>query len=210
MKSNDFEWFHRPAWQQLLWQQLVIILLLVGFYFGVWQENQHEIDALRSSITERQYHTAQSQQHIKERPSLSDIQQQIQHIKRELDQDSNISSKGISSKNAPPKNTNVLKRLYFPLLHSGSQLIEWKNHRENNQVSWHIVLSLNYGQFLYFLSEIQQLQPPLLIKHLTIKPMNDNLTVRIVLSDIVLSDIEQPDITLPDKIQSVSGYGDKS
>ncbi|WP_267881319.1 hypothetical protein [Xenorhabdus nematophila] len=40
--------------------------------------------------------------------------------------------------------------------------------------------------------------------------MNDNLTVRIVLSDIVLSDIEQPDITLPDKIQSVSGYGDKS
>ncbi|WP_233420677.1 hypothetical protein [Xenorhabdus nematophila] len=114
MKSNDFEWFHRPAWQQLLWQQLVIILLLVGFYFGVWQENQHEIDALRSSITERQYHTAQSQQHIKERPSLSDIQQQIQHIKRELDQDSNISSKGISSKNAPPQKYQCAQTTVFP------------------------------------------------------------------------------------------------
>ncbi|WP_237387504.1 hypothetical protein [Xenorhabdus sp. Sc-CR9] len=210
MRSNYLEWFHRPVWQQCLLQQLVIILLLMGFYFLVWQENQHKIHAFQRHITEQQNNAAQSQQRIKELPSLFDIQQKIRQITAELGQNSyihsrdiysrDISPKGIPSKNESHKVT-VLKRLHLPLIHSGSQLMEWKSYKENNQIFWHIVLSLNYDQLLHFLSEIQQLQPPLLIKHLTIKPIDGNLIVRIVLSDMTLSDSEPPDMNLPNKIQ---------
>ncbi|SFU82896.1 hypothetical protein [Xenorhabdus koppenhoeferi] len=222
MRSNYLEWFHRPVWQQFLWQQLVIILLLMSFYFFIWQENQHKIHAFQRHITEQQNNATQSQQRIKELPSLFDIQQKIRQITAELGQNNyihsrdvysrDISPKGIPSKNEPSHKATVLKRLHLPLIHSGSQLMEWKSYKENNQIFWHIVLSLNYDQLLHFLSEIQQLQPPLLIKHLTINPIDGNLIVRIVLSDMTLSDLEPPDMNLPNKIQpaSVNGNGEKS
>ncbi|MBI6547808.1 hypothetical protein [Xenorhabdus lircayensis] len=200
MRNNYLEWFHRPAWQRLLCQQLIVIPLMLGFYFFVWQDNQREIHALQNNITEQQHNTTRSQQRITELPSLPDIQQQIQQITLELGQGNDNSSKNIS-----PKNATVLKRLHLPLTHSGSQLMEWKSHRENNQVFWHIMLSLNYEQFLHFLHEIQQLQPPLLIKHLTITPVDDSLTVRMVLSDIVFSDM-----TLPNTVHPEPVHGEKS
>lgn len=195
MGNNYLEWFHRPAWLLVLLQQLFTLPLLLGFYFLVWQENQYEIDTLQHNITEQQHSTRLSQQQLTELPPLSDIQQKIQRTTAELGQDNQI----------PPKHTTVLKRLHSPLIHSGSQLIEWKTHKENNQVFWHIMLSLNYVQFLHFLNEIQQLQPPLLIKHLTITPADDWLTVRMVLSDIPL-----PEMTLPNRIKTAPVHEEKS
>ncbi|AOM41842.1 hypothetical protein [Xenorhabdus hominickii] len=206
MNNNYLEWFHRPMWQLLLSQQLMVIIpLLLGFYFFVWQEKQHEIYTLQDSIGEQKHNTTLSQQRLTELPSLTDIQQQIQRITAELGPDSYLSTQSDPTQNVSPQNTfspnaTVLKRLHLPLTHSGSQLMEWKSQKENDHVFWHIMLSLNYDQFLHFLSEIQQLQPPLLIKHLTITPVDDWLTVRIVLSDM----------PLPEMVPSNSGHEEKS
>ncbi|OTA20608.1 hypothetical protein Xbed_01413 [Xenorhabdus beddingii] len=196
MKNNYLEWFHWPTWLLFLLQQLLTIPLLLGFYFLAWQDHQYEIQALQSNITEHQHNTMQYQQRIAALPSLHDTQQKIQRITTELGQDTQATSKPAS----------VLKRLHMPLIHSSGQLIEWKTHKENNQLFWHIKLSLNYAQFLHFLDEIQQLQPPLLIKHLTITPADDWLTVRMVLSDIPLPETTLPEIAQPDRIQPASAH----
>ncbi|MEQ1977318.1 hypothetical protein [Xenorhabdus sp. SGI240] len=183
MRNNYLEWFYRPVWQQLVLQQLLIISLLLGFYFLVWQKNRYEIHTLQSNIKQQQHNVVLSRQKLAELPSLSETQQQIQHMATSLTPDGHLSS----SKN----NTTILKRLHIPLTHSGSQLMEWQIHKENEHVFWHIMLSLNYGQFLHFLNEIQKLQPPLLIKHITITPADDNLTVHMVFSDTAFSDKEK-------------------
>ncbi|WP_319929750.1 hypothetical protein [Xenorhabdus santafensis] len=187
MGNNYLEWFHRPVWQQFLAQQLIIILLLSGFYFFIWQERQHEAHALQGRIAEQQNDVVLSQQRIAKLPSMPDIQQKVQQITTMLSQGSFIP---VSTEMGTTKNTSILKRLHQPLAHSGSQLMEWKTYRENNHVLWHIVLSLDYGQFLHFLNEIQLLQPPLLIKHLTITPNEEKLTVRIALSEAAESNRE--------------------
>ncbi|OKP03688.1 hypothetical protein [Xenorhabdus eapokensis] len=179
MRNNYLEWFYRPVWQQLILQQLLIISLLLGFYFLVWQKNRHEIHTLQSDIKQQQHNAVLSEQRLAALPSLPETQQQIQHMTTSLAQNSYPSS----SKNIPSQNTTILKQLHIPLTHSGSQLMEWKIHKENEHVFWHIMLSLNYGQFLHFLNEIQKLQPPLLIKHITITPTDDNLMVRLVFAD---------------------------
>ncbi|MDC9581503.1 hypothetical protein PSI15_08005 [Xenorhabdus sp. PR6a] len=202
MRNNYLEWFYRPVWQQLTLQQLLIILLLLGFYFLVWQKNRHEIHALQSNIKQQQHNTILFQQKLAELPSLPETQQQIRRMAANLAQNSDLSLRNTSSDNIPAQNTPILKRLHMPLIRSGSQLMEWKSHKENEQVFWHIRLSLNYGQFLHFLREIQKLQPPLLIKHIAITPVDtpadDNLTVRMVFSDVALSDTTLPNISLPD------------
>ncbi|MDC9606648.1 hypothetical protein [Xenorhabdus griffiniae] len=175
MRNNYLEWFYRPVWQQLVLQQLLIISLLLGFYFLVWQKNRYEIHTLQSNIKQQQHNTVLSQQKLAELPSLPETQQQIQHMTTSLAENDPLSS----SKN----HTTILKRLHIPLTHSGSQLMEWKIHKENEHVFLHIMLSLNYGQFLHFLNEMQKLQPPLLIKHITITPADDNLMVHMVFSD---------------------------
>ncbi|CDG89062.1 hypothetical protein [Xenorhabdus bovienii] len=178
MKSNYLVWFHRPAWQLFLLQQLLVIPLILSFYFWVWQENEYAIHDLQLNITEQKHSSTLSEKRIAELPNLSDIQQQIQQLTAELSQGSNI-----LHNNIPQKNATVLKRLHQPLTSSGSQLMEWKSYRKGNQIFWHIMLSLSYDQFLHFLNEIQQVQPILLIKHLTIIPVDSDLTVRMVLSD---------------------------
>ncbi|MDC9592954.1 hypothetical protein [Xenorhabdus sp. IM139775] len=205
MKNNYLEWFYRPVWQQLVLQQLLIISLLLGFYFLVWQKNRHEIHVLQNNIKQQQHHAILFQQKLAELPSLPETQQQIQRMAANLAQNSDLSLKNASSENVPAQNTPILKRLHMPLIDSGSQLMEWKSLKENEQVFWHIVLSLNYGQFLHFLSEIQKLQPPLLIKHIAITPTDipadNNLTVRMVFSDVTLPDLSEtalPTISLPD------------
>ncbi|CDG15784.1 hypothetical protein [Xenorhabdus doucetiae] len=202
MRNNYLEWFYRPVWQQLTLQQLLIILLLLGFYFLVWQKNRHEIHALQSNIKQQQHNTILFQQKLAELPSLLETQQQIRRMAANLAQNSDLSLRNTSSDNIPAQNTPILKRLHMPLIRSGSQLMEWKSHKENEQVFWHIRLSLNYGQFLHFLREIQKLQPPLLIKHIAITPVDTpadgNLTVRMVFSDVALSDTTLPNISLPD------------
>ncbi|MBD2796416.1 hypothetical protein ID856_07695 [Xenorhabdus sp. 18] len=202
MRNNYLEWFYRPVWQQLTLQQLLIILLLLGFYFLVWQKNRHEIHALQSNIKQQQHHAILFQQKLAELPSLPETQQQIRRMAANLAQNSDLSLRNTSSDNIPAQNTPILKRLHMPLIRSGSQLMEWKSHKENEQVFWHIRLSLNYGQFLHFLREIQKLQPPLLIKHIAITPVDTpadgNLTVRMVFSDVALSDTTLPNISLPD------------
>ncbi|CDH05348.1 conserved hypothetical protein [Xenorhabdus bovienii str. oregonense] len=176
MKSNYLVWFHRPAWQLFLLQQLLVIPLILSFYFWVWQENEYAIHDFQLNLTEQKHNSALSEKRIAELPNLPDIRQQIQQLTAELSQGSN---------NIPQKNATVLKRLHQPLTSSGSQLIEWKSYREGNQIFWHIMLSLSYDQFLHFLNEIQQVQPVLLIKHLTIIPVDNDLTVRMVLSDVL-------------------------
>ncbi|MDE9565318.1 hypothetical protein KKI93_14930 [Xenorhabdus bovienii] len=180
MKSNYLVWFHRPAWQLFLLQQLPVIPFILSFYFWVWQENEYAIHDLLLNLTEQKHSSALSEKRITELPNLSDIQQQIQQLTAELSQGGNI-----LLNNIPQKNATVLKRLHQPLTSSGSQLMEWKSHREGNQIFWHIMLSLSYDQLLHFLNEIQQVQPVLLIKHLTIIPVDNDLTVRMVLSDVL-------------------------
>ncbi|OTA15985.1 hypothetical protein Xvie_02324 [Xenorhabdus vietnamensis] len=206
MRNNHFEgfyqqWLYRPVWQQLALQQLLIISLLLGFYFLIWQKNRHEIHTLQDNIKERQHNATLSQRRLAELPSLPETQQQIQQMAANLDQNSYPSPRHIS----PKQNTTILKRLHIPLIRSGSQLMEWKSHKENEQIFWHIMLSLNYDQFLHFLNEIQKLQPPLLIKHLSITPADGNLTVRMVFSDLALSDMALLNSTFPDPI-----HGEKS
>ncbi|MDX7998722.1 hypothetical protein FE394_05825 [Xenorhabdus sp. Reich] len=204
MENNYLEWFHRPAWQLLCLQQLITIPLLLGFYFFVWQDNQHKLHTLQSSITEQKHNAKLSKQRLSELPPLSELQKQIQQMTSELGQNNHEAT----------EHTTVLKRLHLPLIRSGSQLVEWKSLRENNHVLWHLMLSLNYDQFLHFLNEIQQLQPPLLIKHLTIIPAGDLLTVRMVLSEIALSemalsDTALPNMTRPNKVRPIPVHEDK-
>ncbi|PHM74025.1 hypothetical protein [Xenorhabdus kozodoii] len=193
MKNNYLEWFYRPVWQQVVLQQLLIISLLLGFYFLIWQNNRHEIHSLQSNIKQQQHNAVLFQQKLAELPSLSETQQQIQRITTSLAQNSHLSVRNIAS----AQNTTILKRLHIPLIQSGSQLMEWKIHRENEHVFWHIMLSQNYDQFLHFLNGIQTLQPPLLIKHITITPADDNLMVNMVFSEGALPAIVPPDRDLP-------------
>ncbi|PHM44723.1 hypothetical protein Xmau_01435 [Xenorhabdus mauleonii] len=203
MGNNYLEWFHRPVWQQFFAQQLIIVLLLAGFYCFVWQERQHEIHAIQSRIAEQQDNVALSQQRITELPSMPDIRQKIQQITAILSQGSLISTQKSPTETQTTKNTSILKRLHQPLAYSGSQLMEWKTYRENNHTFWHIILSMNYGQFLHFLNEIQRLQPPLLIKHLTITPSeitpnDEKLIVRMALSEADESNIDPSGIPSSD------------
>ncbi|MBD2781812.1 hypothetical protein [Xenorhabdus szentirmaii] len=205
MGNNYLEWFYRPMWQLLLLQQFIVILLLLSFYFFLWQNNQQKLQSLRGSLAEQHHHTTLSQQRLAELPRITDIQKQIQQVTAEIDQ------------NTPPithlaalKQVTALKRLHFPLIRSGSQLIEWKIHKENDQVFWHIMLSQSYDQFLHFLNEIQQLHPPLLIKHLSINPVDGGLNVRMVLSDTPLPDAALPKADIPDKAEANLSDQDKS
>ncbi|MBD2820559.1 hypothetical protein ID852_07605 [Xenorhabdus sp. 42] len=205
MGNNYLEWFYRPMWQLLLLQQFIVILLLLSFYFFLWQNNQQKLQSLRGSLAEQHHHTTLSQQRLAELPRITDIQKQIQQVTAEIGQ------------NTPPithlaalKQVTVLKRLHFPLIRSGSQLIEWKIHKENDQVFWHIMLSQSYDQFLHFLNEIQQLHPPLLIKHLSINPVDGGLNVRMVLSDTSLPDAALPKADIPDKAEANLSDQDKS
>ncbi len=202
MRSNNvewiYQWFYRPVWQQLVLQQLLIMVLLLGFYFWVWQQNRHDIYAFRINIKEQQHNVAHAQQQLVERPPLVEIQQQIQHMTTSLAQNSDLS---LPHKNTPPQNTTVLKRLHLPLIRSGSQLMEWKSLKENEQMLWHIMLSLNYEQLLHFLNEVQKLQPPLLIKRITVTPDNGHLTVRLVFSDFSL-----PEMTLSETAISNTAF----
>ncbi|WP_340611245.1 hypothetical protein [Xenorhabdus bharatensis] len=175
MKNNYLVWLLRPAWQLFLLQQLVIVPLILGFYFFVWQGNKNAIHSFRFKIAEQKNDIALSQTRFSELPDLTELHQQIQQITANLDSNSHITSS--------PK-TTVLKRLHQPLTRSGSQLMEWKSRKEGHQILWHIILSLTYEQLLLFLSEIQQLRPLLLIKHLTITPADNGLTVRMVLADM--------------------------
>ncbi|PHM33179.1 hypothetical protein [Xenorhabdus innexi] len=180
MKNNYLIWLFRPAWQLFLLQQAVIIPLILGFYFFVWQGNKNAIHSLRSQITEQRNSITLSQNHFSELPALTELHQQIQQITARLNQNGHMT---LPTKAAPTK-TTVLKRLQQPLTRSGSELMEWKSHKEGHQVLWHIILSLTYEQLLLFLSEIQQLRPLLLIKHLTITPADNSLIVRMVLADM--------------------------
>ncbi|MDR0218938.1 MAG: hypothetical protein LBI71_08665 [Enterobacteriaceae bacterium] len=194
MKNNYLVWLFRPTWQLFLLQQGVIVPLILGFYFFVWQENEEAIHAVRLKITEQKNNIALSQAKFSALPALTELHQQIQQTAAELGQSDNISP---SPKTVAEKKT-VLKRLQQPLANSGSQLMEWKKAKKGEQTLWHITLSLTYEQLLHFLSEIQQLQPILLIKHLTITPTDGSLTVRMVLADMILDDIVLDDITLAD------------
>ncbi|MDC9590275.1 hypothetical protein PSI23_13490 [Xenorhabdus sp. XENO-10] len=204
------QWLYRPVWQQFALQQLLIISLLLGFYFLIWQKNRHEIHALQSNIKEQQHNAILSQRRLAELPSLPETQQQILRMVADLDQNSYPSIRHISPKNISLQNTTILKRLHIPLIRSGSQLMEWKSHKENEQIFWHIMLSLNYDQFLHFLNEIQKLQPPLLIKHLTITPADGSLTVRMVFSDLTLPDMTVSDVILPNDALPDPTYEEKS
>ncbi|SFN73966.1 hypothetical protein [Xenorhabdus japonica] len=204
------QWFYRPFWQQFALQQLLIISLLLGFYFLVWQKNRLEIHALQSNIKEQQHNAVLSQRRLAELPSLPETQQQILRMAANLDQNSYPSLRHISPKNISPQNTTILKRLHIPLIRSGSQLMEWKSHKENEKIFWHIMLSLDYDQFLHFLNEIQKLQPPLLIKHLTITPADGSLTVRMVFSDLALPDMAVSDVILPNDALPDPTYEEKS
>ncbi|MBD2814807.1 hypothetical protein ID850_08515 [Xenorhabdus sp. Flor] len=175
MRNNYLVWLFRPIWQLFLLQQLVIVPLILGFCFFVWQKSEDVIHSLQIKLTEQKNDLALSQNQFSELPNLTELHQQIQQITVELGQNGHISS---------PLKTTVLKRLHQPLVNSGSQLMEWKSIKEGDQVLWHIILSLTYEQLLRFINEIQQSQPILLIKHLTITPVDNSLTVRMVLKDI--------------------------
>ncbi|MBS9443439.1 hypothetical protein [Photorhabdus heterorhabditis] len=172
IKSDNLWWFAKPVWLLFIWQQTIITPFLILFYFFFWQERIEQEINLTQKIAAQEINTKSTNDRLNQLPLLENIQQHINQIEHELSKSSQSTVK-----------ISAVKQLQQPLMNSGVQVLEWQRKKEGEKTLWQIMIYLNYEQMLDFLSALQALYPPLLIKQFSISPSGESLNVKMTLSE---------------------------